>query len=107
MGIKSPSTMYRNGISVLSCLLIRISGKSTYLISASGTGTGNGARVSYTSRVLKTSGCFFISFFILFLALPFCWITVLVTRTAVSVVICTGPSLRLWNPLSRSSDVRS
>ena len=38
---------------------------------------------------------------------PLSWITVLVTRTAVSVVICTGPSLRPEKPFSRSSDVLS
>lgn len=30
-----------------------------------------------------------------------------VTRTAVSVVICTGPSLLPWKPFFRSSDVLS
>ena len=32
---------------------------------------------------------------------------ILVTRTAVSVVICIEPSLRPWNPFFRSSEVRS
>lgn len=41
MGIKLSSNMYRNGISVVSCLLIRIWGLSAYLISASGTGHRN------------------------------------------------------------------
>lgn len=32
---------------------------------------------------------------------------ILVTRTAVSVVICTGPKRRPWYPFLRSSEVRS
>lgn len=32
---------------------------------------------------------------------------ILVTRTAVSVVICIAPSLRPWKPFCRSSDVLS
>ncbi len=63
MGIKSSSTMYRNGISVLSCLLIRISGKSAYLISASGTGTGNGPVLAIKALVLKPLEGFFSFFF--------------------------------------------
>lgn len=35
------------------------------------------------------------------------WTIILVTRTAVSVVICTGPSRRPWYPFLRSSEVRS
>lgn len=97
MGIKSSSTIYRNGISVVSCLLIRIWGLSAYLISASGTGTGIGS-------CQLSSSC--INFWCI-QASPCRWIIILVTRTAVSVVICIGPNLRLWKPLARSSDVRS
>lgn len=39
--------------------------------------------------------------------LPRCCITVRVTRTAVSVVICIGPSLLPMKPFFRSSDVLS
>lgn len=42
-----------------------------------------------------------------YISLPFPCIIILVTRTAVSVVICTGPSRRPSNPLFRNSAVRS
>ncbi len=39
--------------------------------------------------------------------IPLSCTTILVTRTAVSVVICIGPSRRPLKPFPRNSDVRS
>ena len=75
---------------MLSFLLILRSGWSMYGILS----TGTAPRQQHASASEQ-------------FGIPLSCTQILVTRTAVSVVICTGPKRRPWYPFLRSSEVRS